>query len=84
MSDIRKYAVTRWDPTYKNCLSIVLPNSSLLLQANNAYTRDQWYHSILWKVNSCTILPFYFLQILLVFSSFDLSTYVISLEIRDI
>ncbi|KAK1120477.1 hypothetical protein K0M31_012454 [Melipona bicolor] len=49
MSDIRKYAVTRWDPTYKNCLSIVLPNSSLLLQANNAYTRDQWYHSILWK-----------------------------------
>lgn len=51
MSDIRKYAVTRWDPTYKNCLSIVLPNSSLLLQANNAYTRDQWYHSILWKVN---------------------------------
>ncbi|XP_076750099.1 C-Maf-inducing protein [Xylocopa sonorina] len=49
MSDIRKYAVARWDPTYKNCLSIVLPNSSLLLQANNAYTRDQWYHSILWK-----------------------------------
>ncbi|XP_076639890.1 C-Maf-inducing protein [Colletes latitarsis] len=49
MSDIRKYAVARWDPTYKNCLSIVLPDSSLLLQANNAYTRDQWYHSILWK-----------------------------------
>ncbi|XP_076378800.1 C-Maf-inducing protein [Megalopta genalis] len=49
MSDIRRYAVARWDPTYKNCLSIVLPDSSLLLQANNAYTRDQWYHSILWK-----------------------------------
>ncbi|KOC64130.1 C-Maf-inducing protein [Habropoda laboriosa] len=49
MSDIRKYAVARWDPTYKNCLSIVLPDSSLLLQTNNAYTRDQWYHSILWK-----------------------------------
>ncbi|XP_054010731.1 C-Maf-inducing protein-like [Hylaeus anthracinus] len=49
MSDIRKYAVARWDPTYKNCLSIILPDSSLLLQANNAYTRDQWYHSILWK-----------------------------------
>ncbi|XP_076387311.1 C-Maf-inducing protein isoform X2 [Megachile rotundata] len=49
MSDIRKYAVARWDPTYKNCISIVLSDSSLLLQANNAYTRDQWYHSILWK-----------------------------------
>ncbi|XP_029043588.1 C-Maf-inducing protein-like isoform X1 [Osmia bicornis bicornis] len=49
MSDIRKYAVARWDPTYKNCLSIVLSDSSILLQANNAYTRDQWYHSILWK-----------------------------------
>ncbi|XP_017767648.1 PREDICTED: C-Maf-inducing protein-like isoform X2 [Eufriesea mexicana] len=49
MSDIRKYAVTRWDPTYESCLSIFLPNSSLLLQASNAYTRDQWYHSILWK-----------------------------------
>ncbi|KZC04076.1 PREDICTED: C-Maf-inducing protein-like [Dufourea novaeangliae] len=49
MSDVRRYAIARWDPTYKNCLSIVLPDSSLLLQANNAYTRDQWYHSILWK-----------------------------------
>ncbi|KAK2581036.1 hypothetical protein KPH14_006083 [Odynerus spinipes] len=49
MSEVRKYAVARWDPTYKNCLSIVLPDGSLLLQANNAYTRDQWYHSILWK-----------------------------------
>ncbi|XP_076665624.1 C-Maf-inducing protein isoform X2 [Andrena cerasifolii] len=49
MSNIRKYAVARWDPTYKNCVSIVLPDSSLLLQANNPYTRDQWYHSILWK-----------------------------------
>lgn len=44
------YAVARWDPTYKYCLRIVLPDGSLLLQASNAYTRDQWYHSILWKV----------------------------------
>ncbi|KAG7203152.1 hypothetical protein KM043_010271 [Ampulex compressa] len=51
MSEVRKYAVARWDPTYKNCLSIVLPDGSLLLQASNAYTRDQWYHSILWKKN---------------------------------
>ncbi|XP_024889925.1 C-Maf-inducing protein-like [Temnothorax curvispinosus] len=51
MSEVRKYVVARWDPAYKNCLSIVLPDGSLLLQANNAYTRDQWYHSILWKKN---------------------------------
>ncbi|XP_034942858.1 C-Maf-inducing protein-like [Chelonus insularis] len=43
------YAVARWDPTYKYCLRIVLPDGSLLLQASNAYTRNQWYHSILWK-----------------------------------
>ncbi|KAK0181549.1 hypothetical protein PV327_003825 [Microctonus hyperodae] len=43
------YAVARWDPTYKYCLRIVLTDGSLLLQASNAYTRDQWYHSILWK-----------------------------------
>ncbi|XP_011869680.1 PREDICTED: C-Maf-inducing protein-like [Vollenhovia emeryi] len=49
MSEVRKYVVARWDPAYKNCLSIVLPGGSLLLQASNAYTRDQWYHSILWK-----------------------------------
>ncbi|XP_046629601.1 C-Maf-inducing protein-like [Neodiprion virginianus] len=47
MSEV--YAVARWDPTYKYCLRIVLPDGSLLLQAGNAYTRDQWYHSILWK-----------------------------------
>lgn len=51
MSEVRKYVVARWDPAYKNCLSIVLPDGSLLLQASNAYTRDQWYHSILWKKN---------------------------------
>ncbi|XP_024936133.1 C-Maf-inducing protein isoform X2 [Cephus cinctus] len=47
MSEV--YTVARWDPTYKYCLRIVLPDGSLLLQASNAYTRDQWYHSILWK-----------------------------------
>ncbi|XP_051159693.1 C-Maf-inducing protein-like [Leptopilina boulardi] len=47
MSEV--YAVARWDPNYKYCLRIVLPDGSLLLQASNAYTRDQWYHSILWK-----------------------------------
>lgn len=50
------YAVARWDPTYKYCLRIVLPDGSLLLQAGNAYTRDQWYHSILWKVRISIML----------------------------
>ncbi|TGZ56994.1 hypothetical protein DBV15_12096 [Temnothorax longispinosus] len=40
-SEIRKYVVARWDPAYKNCLSIVLPDGSLLLQDSNAYTRDR-------------------------------------------
>ncbi|EFX67109.1 hypothetical protein DAPPUDRAFT_64161 [Daphnia pulex] len=35
-----------------HCLiRIVLPEGCLLLQANNAYVRDQWYHSIIWKKN---------------------------------
>ncbi|XP_057337872.1 C-Maf-inducing protein-like [Microplitis mediator] len=42
------YAVTRWDLANKYCLRIVLPDGSLLLQARNAYARNQWYHSILW------------------------------------
>ncbi|TGZ50760.1 C-Maf-inducing protein [Temnothorax longispinosus] len=41
MSEIWKYVVARWDPAYKNCFSIVLPDGSLLLQDSNAYTRDQ-------------------------------------------
>ncbi|KZS18373.1 C-Maf-inducing protein [Daphnia magna] len=36
----------------QHCLiRIVLPEGCLLLQANNAYVRDQWYHSIIWKKN---------------------------------
>lgn len=43
------YCISRWDPARKYCLRIVMPHGSLLLQASDAYTRDQWYHSILWK-----------------------------------
>lgn len=50
------YAVARWDPTYKYCLRIVLTDGSYLLQASNAYTRDQWFHSILWKVGLFNII----------------------------
>ncbi|CAH2050427.1 unnamed protein product, partial [Iphiclides podalirius] len=45
------YCISRWDPARKYCLRIVMPNGSLLLQANDAYTRDQWYYSIIWKRN---------------------------------
>ncbi|XP_049964481.1 C-Maf-inducing protein-like [Schistocerca serialis cubense] len=45
------YVVARWDAGHKFCIRIVVADGSLLLQANNAYTRDQWLHSILWKKN---------------------------------
>jgi hypothetical protein len=35
------------------CLVLNIPSSgSLLLQTSNAYTRDQWYHSLIWKITS--------------------------------
>ncbi|XP_067002506.2 C-Maf-inducing protein isoform X2 [Anabrus simplex] len=43
------YVVARWDIGNRYCIRIVVEDGSLLLQANNAYTRDQWYYSILWK-----------------------------------
>ncbi|RZF46157.1 hypothetical protein LSTR_LSTR012138 [Laodelphax striatellus] len=45
------YVIGRWDAGHKFCVRLVIPDGSLLLQANNAYTRDQWYHSIIWKKN---------------------------------
>ncbi|KAM3967424.1 C-Maf-inducing protein [Aphomia sociella] len=45
------YCISRWDSARKYCLRIVMPLGSLLLQANDAYTRDQWYHSIMWRRN---------------------------------
>lgn len=45
------YCISRWDLARKYCLRIVMPHGSLLLQANDAYTRDQWYHSIIWRKN---------------------------------
>ncbi|XP_075216289.1 C-Maf-inducing protein-like [Lycorma delicatula] len=43
--------VGRWDVGHKLCIRLVVSDGSILLQANNAYTRDQWYHSIKWKKN---------------------------------
>ncbi|XP_063821837.1 C-Maf-inducing protein-like [Ostrinia nubilalis] len=45
------YCISRWDSARKYCLRIVMPHGSLLLQANDVYTRDQWYHSIVWRRN---------------------------------
>lgn len=39
----------RWDNGHRFCIRLVVSHGSILLQANNAYTRDQWYHSIMWK-----------------------------------
>ncbi|XP_039276541.1 C-Maf-inducing protein isoform X4 [Nilaparvata lugens] len=45
------YVIGRWDAGPKFCVCLAVKDGSLLLQANNAYTRDQWYHSIMWKKN---------------------------------
>lgn len=43
------HTVSRWDAGQKFCLRITIQDGSVLLQANNAYIRDQWLHSIQWK-----------------------------------
>uniref|UniRef100_A0A0B6YSR8 C-Maf-inducing protein PH domain-containing protein n=1 Tax=Arion vulgaris TaxID=1028688 RepID=A0A0B6YSR8_9EUPU len=43
------HIVSRWDAGQKFCLRITISDGSVLLQANNAYIRDQWLHSIQWK-----------------------------------
>ena len=35
------------------CIHLILPASgSMLLQTANSYTRDQWYHSLIWKITA--------------------------------
>lgn len=43
------HIVSRWDAGHKFCLRITIQDGSVLLQAKNAYIRDQWLHSIQWK-----------------------------------
>ncbi|XP_064610749.1 LOW QUALITY PROTEIN: C-Maf-inducing protein-like [Liolophura sinensis] len=43
------HMISRWDAGHKFCIRITIPDGSLLIQANNAYLRDQWLHSIQWK-----------------------------------
>ncbi|KAK7114811.1 C-Maf-inducing protein-like [Littorina saxatilis] len=43
------HIVSRWDIGNKFCIRITVQDGSILLQANNAYLRDQWLHSVQWK-----------------------------------
>jgi len=43
--------ISRWDAGQKFCIRITIPDGSVLLQAANAYLRDQWLHSVQWKRN---------------------------------
>lgn len=43
------HIISRWDAGQKFCLRITVADGSVLLQANNAYIRDQWLQSINWK-----------------------------------
>ncbi|XP_048576400.1 C-Maf-inducing protein-like [Nematostella vectensis] len=45
------YTVNRWDTGQHFCIRITIPDGSVLLRASNAYLRDQWLHSLKWKVN---------------------------------
>ncbi|CAH3133795.1 unnamed protein product [Porites lobata] len=45
------YTVNRWDTGQHFCIRVTIPDGSVLLKASNAYLRDQWLHSLKWKVN---------------------------------
>lgn len=45
------YTVNRWDTGQHFCIRITISDGSVLLRASNAYLRDQWLHSLKWKVN---------------------------------
>lgn len=45
------YSVSRWDSSQKFYIRIVISDGSVLLQLPNKWVRDQWLHSINWKVS---------------------------------
>ncbi|XP_073231692.1 C-Maf-inducing protein-like [Porites lutea] len=45
------YTVNRWETGQHYCMKVIIPDGSVLLKASNAYLRDQWLHSLKWKVN---------------------------------
>lgn len=48
---LEAYTVNRWDTGQHFCIRVTIPEGSVLLKASNAYLRDQWLHSLKWKVN---------------------------------
>eukprot|EP00794_Sanderia_malayensis_P018552 gene18552-20415_t len=50
MQDI--HTMPRWDGSQRFLIQIVVPHGLFLLQANNAYLRDQWLHSLTWRVHA--------------------------------
>jgi len=42
----------RWDTGQRFIVQITVSDGFLLFQANNVYTRDQWLHSLVWRVNA--------------------------------
>lgn len=41
--------ITRWEINHKYCIRVIISDGSLLLQVSNAYSRDQWLQSLIWK-----------------------------------
>ncbi len=46
--------ISKWEPGQKYCLRVATIECHYLIQTNNPYLRDQWIHSITWKVNNQT------------------------------
>eukprot|EP00795_Rhopilema_esculentum_P001280 gene1280-15665_t len=46
------HSLPRWDTGQRFVIQITIPDGLLLLQANNTYLRDQWMHSLVWRVNA--------------------------------
>ena len=44
--------ISKWEPGQKYCLRIATIECHYLIQTNNVYLRDQWIHSIIWKVRN--------------------------------
>ncbi|KAG8506256.1 C-Maf-inducing protein [Galemys pyrenaicus] len=51
-SAIEDVQLLSWENAPKYCLQLTIPGGTVLLQAANSYLRDQWFHSLQWKVNS--------------------------------
>ncbi|XP_013925883.1 PREDICTED: C-Maf-inducing protein [Thamnophis sirtalis] len=57
-SSIEDIQLLSWENAPKYCLQLTIPGGTVLLQAANSYLRDQWFHSLQWKV-SCLCFVFF-------------------------